>query len=160
MRQYADKLVEDPSFWSIKQVTSKRRVIFTNGCFDVLHLGHLVYLEQARAYGDVLIVGVNDDASVRALKGDQRPINTMDDRMRLLAAFECVDAVVAMHSIRNVDLLKAIQPWAWVKGGDYTMTTLNQEEVAAAHGVKARICIIPVVPGYSTTSTLKAAAFN
>lgn len=132
----------------------KRTIVFTNGCFDILHRGHVDYLEKASGHADVLIVGVNSDASVRELKGASRPINPVADRMQVLAGLQSVCHVVEMDSLRCTDLLQAIRPDVWVKGGDYTKDTLNEEEVMAAHEVGARIVIVPITFKQSTTNII------
>ena len=127
------------------------RLVATNGCFDLLHVGHVTYLQQARNQGDCLIVGVNGDESVRALKGEGRPINSEANRALVLASLESVDAVFVFPEVRAVDFLKAAEPDVYVKGGDYTLETLNREERKAVEQGGGRIVIIPFVPGHSTT---------
>ena len=131
-----------------------RRLVFTNGCFDLLHVGHVRYLQAARALGDALLVAVNGDASVRALKGPTRPVNGEADRAEVLAALECVDFVTIFHSERVTDLVRAIRPHIYAKGGDYTVDSLDPGERGALIEVGAEIRILPLVPGKSTTSTL------
>ena len=131
-----------------------RRLVFTNGCFDLLHVGHVRYLRQARALGDALVVAVNGDASVRALKGPTRPVNSEDDRAEVLAALECVDFVTVFHTERVTDLVRVIRPHIYAKGGDYTVDSLDPGERGALNEVGAEIRILPLVPGKSTTSTL------
>lgn len=131
-----------------------RRLVFTNGCFDLLHVGHVRYLQAARALGDALVVAVNGDASVRALKGPSRPIHPEEDRAEVLAALECVDFVVLFDTERVTELVRAIRPHLYAKGGDYTVASLNAEERAALDAVGAEIRILPLVPGKSTTGTL------
>lgn len=133
---------------------SGRKLVFTNGCFDLLHPGHVRYLEQARALGDALVVAVNSDASVRALKGPSRPVNSELDRAEVLAALRSVDAVVLFEDQRATSLIKAIQPHIYAKGGDYTPDSLDPGEKAALERVGAAIHILPLVPGRSTTATL------
>ena len=129
-----------------------RRVVFTNGCFDLLHPGHIQSLEQARALGDALIVGLNGDASVRELKGPGRPILPELERAEILAALECVDAVVIFQQITPREIIAALLPDVLVKGGDWAGDQIiGREEVEAAGG---RVVSIPVVPGYSTTAIL------
>ena len=128
-----------------------RRLVFTNGCFDLLHVGHTRYLQAAREEGDALAVGVNGDASVRALKGPNRPINPAEDRAEILAALECVDFVTIFEDPRATNLLAQVRPHVYVKGGDYTLETLNAEERAVILAAGARIAFIPMVPGRSTT---------
>lgn len=132
-----------------------QKLVFTNGCFDLLHAGHVRYLRQARALGDALVVALNSDASVRELKGPTRPVNTEEDRAEILMALECVNAVVKFEDPRVTKLIEAIAPHVYAKGGDYTVETLNPEEKAALDQVGAEIKILPLVPGRSTTATLK-----
>jgi D-glycero-beta-D-manno-heptose 1-phosphate adenylyltransferase len=131
-----------------------KRLVITNGCFDLLHVGHVRYLAAARKLGDALAVGVNGDGSVRALKGAGRPLNSERDRAEVLAALEAVDYVTIFAQPRATELLIAAQPAVYVKGGDYTVATLNPEERAALEECGARIEIIPFENGYSTTGLL------
>src|ERR1700744_2034555 len=108
-----------------------RRVVATKGCFDLLHVGHLRYLTEARALGDFLWLGLNGDASVRELKGPSRPLVPEADRAELLAAWRVVDAVTIFPEVRATSFLRAVQPDIYVKGGDYTPESLNPEEAAA-----------------------------
>lgn len=132
-----------------------RKLVFTNGCFDLLHVGHVRYLAAARAMGDVLAVGVNGDESVRALKGANRPINNERDRAEVLAALESVDFVTIFPDVRATRLLGMVRPAVYVKGGDYTPETLNPEERAILDQVGAEIRIIPFEPGYSTSRVIQ-----
>ena len=132
-----------------------KKVVLTNGCFDLLHVGHVRYLEAAHALGDVLAVGLNGDESVRALKGDNRPLNRETDRAELLAALCAVDYVVIFAEKRATRLIEAVRPAVYVKGGDYTPETLDTEERAALTKVGADIRIIPFEHGYSTTRLLE-----
>ena len=134
---------------------SGKRLVVTNGCFDLLHLGHVTYLETARHQGDALLVGLNGDASVRQLKGPERPVTPEDDRAAVLAALESVNGVCIFGEQTATRFLAAAQPDVYVKGGDYTLDTLNQDERRAVEQTGGRIVIIPVVPGKSTTATLK-----
>ena len=134
------------------------RLAVTNGCFDLLHRGHAEYLMQARALADRLFVLINSDESVRALKGPTRPVNREADRAFLLACLEFVDGVVVFRSSRCDSELSALKPDVYVKGGDYTIDSLDPAERAALLDAKSEICFIPFVPGYSTTGTLKKAA--
>jgi formyltetrahydrofolate-dependent phosphoribosylglycinamide formyltransferase len=129
-----------------------KKMVFTNGCFDLLHPGHIRYLQQARNLGDALVVAINSDASVRALKGPTRPINPELDRAEVIAALRCVDAVVLFEDQRATRLIEQIQPHLYAKGGDYTPESLDPEERAALGKVGAEIRILPLVPGRSTTN--------
>ncbi len=128
-----------------------RRLVVTHGCFDILHLGHATYLEQARNQGDALLVGVNSDAGVQELKGPTRPVNSETDRAGILAALESVDFACVFPGKRAVRFLEAAQPDVYVKGGDYTLETLNQEERAIVEKCGASIVFIPFLTGRSTS---------
>jgi rfaE bifunctional protein nucleotidyltransferase chain/domain len=132
-----------------------RRLVFTNGCFDLLHLGHVRYLQAARALGDALLVAVNGDASVRALKGPARPINSEADRAEVLGALACVDYLTIFHTERVTELVRVIRPQVYAKGGDYTVESLDAGERGALAAVGAEIRILPLVPGKSTTSIIE-----
>ena len=132
-----------------------RRLVFTNGCFDLLHVGHVRYLQSARACGDALAVALNGDASVRALKGPTRPINCEADRAEVLAALECVDFVTFFHTPRVDEVIRAVRPHVYVKGGDYTIETLDPSERAALQEVGAVVEIVALVPGKSTTAVVR-----
>lgn len=131
-----------------------RRVVATNGCFDILHVGHVRYLAAARRLGDVLVVGLNGDDSVRQLKGEGRPVNREGDRAEVLAALESVDYVTIFPEKRATNFLRAAQPAVYAKGGDYTADTLDPQERAVMHGSGTRIEIIPFEKGYSTSELL------
>ena len=126
-----------------------KKIVFTNGCFDILHLGHVRYLEQAKALGDVLVVGVNSDESVRRLKGPSRPINPQYDRAYLLASLEAVDYVVVFDEDTPYELIKRVRPDILVKGGDYK----DKEVVGSDIAKETRL--IDFVPGKSTTSIIE-----
>lgn len=125
------------------------KVVFTNGCFDILHRGHVTYLQQARQLGDHLIVGLNSDASVKKLKGPERPINNELDRAFMLAALRCVDEVVLFGEDTPEELLSHLNPDILVKGGDY-----KPEEVAGRQ-YAGEVKILSFVDGYSTTGTIR-----
>ena len=132
-----------------------RRLVLTNGCFDLLHAGHVRYLRQARALGNALAVALNSDSSVRELKGDGRPINPEGDRAEVLAALACVDFVTVFEGKRATDLMRAVRPHIYAKGGDYTRDSLDADERAALEAGGADIRILPLVPGRSTTGVLE-----
>ncbi len=129
-------------------------LVLTNGCFDLLHVGHVRYLEKAWALGDFLAVAVNGDESVRALKGPGRPINPAADRAEVLAALACVDFVTIFPSVRATDVIATVRPAIYVKGGDYTVESLNTEERSALNSIGTRVEILPLVPGKSTSGML------
>jgi D-beta-D-heptose 7-phosphate kinase/D-beta-D-heptose 1-phosphate adenosyltransferase len=130
-----------------------RRVVFTNGCFDVVHRGHTSYLRQARELGDLLVVAVNDDDSVRRLKGPERPINTAADRAGVLAALASVDLVTVFPTDTPVPLLERIQPDVYVKGGDYSPEMLTETEVVRAYG--GEVVMVDYVAEHSTTEVVR-----
>jgi rfaE bifunctional protein nucleotidyltransferase chain/domain len=137
--------------WRAAQRAAGRRVVVTNGVFDLLHVGHVSYLETARSLGDLLLIGVNGDESVRQLKGPTRPLNPEADRERILAALECVSAVCIFPEMRAVNFLKVAQPDIYVKGGDYTLESIDQNERHAVESAGGRIEFIRFVDGKSTT---------
>lgn len=140
--------------WRVAMRASGKKLVVTNGCFDLLHLGHVTYLESARSHGDALLVGLNSDDSTRQLKGESRPVNPEADRALVLAALESVNGVCIFAEKSATRFLTAAQPDIYVKGGDYTLDTLNQDERRAVVSAGGRIVIIPFVPGKSTTTLL------
>jgi D-beta-D-heptose 7-phosphate kinase/D-beta-D-heptose 1-phosphate adenosyltransferase len=132
-----------------------RRVVFTNGCFDILHRGHVTYLDRAKGLGDVLIVAVNSDASVRRLKGPERPINALDDRMLVLEALSCVDHVVSFDQDRPDELLEIVRPAVFAKGGDYSRDTLPEADLVERLG--GTVQILPIVDDRSTSGIIDRA---
>ena len=132
-----------------------KKLVATNGCFDLLHLGHVRYLQAARAKGDALIVGLNADASVHELKGAGRPLNNENDRAEVLAALECVDLVTIFPELRATRFIETVRPNVYVKGGDYNSDTLDGEERAALEKIGAKIDIVPFEKGYSTSGLLE-----
>ena len=146
-----DKLPE----WRAAVRASGRKLVVTNGCFDILHLGHVTCLEKARNCGDALLVGINGDAATQQLKGPGRPVNAEADRAAVLAALASVDGVCIFADQTATKFLSAAEPDIYVKGGDYTLDTLNQDERRAVEQAGGKIVIIPFVPGKSTTALLK-----
>jgi rfaE bifunctional protein nucleotidyltransferase chain/domain len=132
-----------------------KKLVVTNGCFDLLHLGHVTYLESGRNLGDALLVGVNADASVRQLKGEGRPVNCESDRAAVLAALGSVDGVCIFTDKTATRFLSVAQPDIYLKGGDYTIDTLNKDERRTVEQAGGKVMIIPIVPGKSTTELLK-----
>jgi len=129
-----------------------KTIVATNGCFDILHAGHVAYLETAKEQGDLLIVGLNDDDSIRELKGINRPINCLEDRARVLASVRYVDLVVIFHEKRAHEFIKAVQPDIYVKGGDYTLDSLSECERLLLEENTLDIVILPELTGRSTTN--------
>jgi D-glycero-beta-D-manno-heptose 1-phosphate adenylyltransferase len=132
-----------------------KKLVATNGCFDLLHVGHVRYLQAARALGDFLAVGLNGDHSVRELKGSGRPIATESDRAEVLAALQCVDLVTIFPQLRATRFIAEIRPGIYVKGGDYSSETLNEEERAVLKEIGAEVRFIPFEPGYSTSGLIE-----
>ena len=141
--------------WRESIRTQSKRLVVTNGCFDVLHLGHVIYLEAARNLGDMLLIGLTGDNSVQQLKGPNRPVNNQQDRAGVLAALESVNGVCIFSEKTATRFLSLAQPDIYVKGGDYTLETLNQEERRTVEGAGGKIILLPFVPGKSTTALLE-----
>ncbi len=133
-----------------------KTIVFTNGCFDILHAGHVRILAAAKQLGDILVVGLNGDASVRELKGEGRPLNSQEDRAEVIAALEAVDYVIIFGEKRVDNLLRQVRPRVYAKGGDYTFNSLDPAEVAALKEIGAKIEILPLVPGKSTSKLVEA----
>jgi D-beta-D-heptose 7-phosphate kinase/D-beta-D-heptose 1-phosphate adenosyltransferase len=127
-----------------------RRIVFTNGCFDILHRGHVTYLNRAKALGDVLVVGVNSDGSVRRLKGPERPLNRLEDRMQVLGALSCIDHLIAFDADTPAELIEVARPDVFVKGGDYRLETLPEAPLVERLGGK--VVLLPYLEDHSTTA--------
>jgi D-glycero-beta-D-manno-heptose 1-phosphate adenylyltransferase len=128
------------------------RVVFTNGCFDLLHPGHITYLSEAHKLGDRLVIGLNDDDSIRRLKGAQRPVNPLADRAKMLEALRAVDLVVPFHEDTPLELIRALHPDILVKGGDY-----RPEDIVGAPDVRSwggEVAVIPFLEGHSSTNLI------
>lgn len=142
-----------PSFFDEHRGTlQQQQMVFTNGCFDIIHRGHVSYLAQARQLGDLLVVGLNSDASVRRLKGPSRPVNDEASRALVLASLEMVDYVVVFDEDTPYNLIKKTQPDVLVKGGDYTLDNIVGADLVMQRGGK--VLTIPFVEGFSTTSII------
>ena len=134
---------------------SGKKVVWTNGCFDILHLGHIYYLEHAKKAGDILVVGLNSDSSIRKIKGPDRPIIPEAERARILSAIECVDYITVFNDAAPLNLLKKVKPDRYVKGGDYTIDTINQDERRLMEQTGAEIVLMPQIEGASTTNVIE-----
>ena len=132
-----------------------RKVVWTNGCFDLMHVGHILYLEKARSYGDLLVVGLNSDASVRLSKGLRRPIVQQDQRAKLLSALSCVDYIVLFDEESPIHLIEKLRPDVYAKGGDYTIETINQNERRLVESYGGEIALFPGVEGLSTSALIE-----
>ena len=149
------KLIERANISSVADElrNAGKTIVFTNGCFDLLHAGHVRYLAGSRALGDCLIVGLNSDASVRSLKGPTRPVNSQEDRAEVLAALTAVDYVVIFDEITAESLVAAIKPDIYAKGGDYIIEALPENKVVVAYGGKT--VLVPEVPGRSSSNIIR-----
>ncbi|MDD6135015.1 MAG: D-glycero-beta-D-manno-heptose 1-phosphate adenylyltransferase [Selenomonadaceae bacterium] len=130
-----------------------KKVVFTNGCFDILHAGHVTYLEKARSFGDCLVLGLNTDASVRANKGPSRPINSELDRAKVVGGLKAVDYVVLFGEQTAEKLIAKVKPDVYVKGGDYTLDTLPEAKIVMGYGGKVEF--VTMVEGRSTTNVIQ-----
>jgi len=130
-----------------------KKIVFTNGCFDILHAGHVQYLEQAKKLGDILVVGLNSDASVRRLKGENRPINKQEDRALVLAALEFVDYIIIFEEDTPYELIKTVNPDVLVKGGDWKETDIIGADIVQAKG--GIVLSLPLRPGLSTSKIIE-----
>lgn len=149
-----EKLVDSKSILEIVCNLKKenKTVVMTNGCFDILHAGHVRYLKMSKKCGDVLVVGLNSDSSVKALKGESRPINNQSDRAEVLAGLEAVDYIILFDEISPIKLLETIKPDIYTKGADYTIETLPEAKTVQSYG--GRIEFIQLVEGKSTTKII------
>lgn len=157
-RPTAAKIVDAATLAAARDELARtgRRLVLTNGCFDLLHVGHVRYLEAARQGGDALAVAVNSDASVRGLKGENRPLNSQEDRAEILAALNCVDFVTIFDDERVTRLIEEVRPMVYAKGGDYQLESLDPGERAALERIGTEIFFVPMVPGRSTTRLVDA----
>jgi D-beta-D-heptose 7-phosphate kinase/D-beta-D-heptose 1-phosphate adenosyltransferase len=151
------KILSTDSVLALAQTLHRtnRKIVFTNGCFDLLHMGHVDILERSRALGDVLVVGLNSDDSIRRLKGSQRPVQTFESRARVLAGLAAVDFVIGFEEDTPIELIKAFAPHVLVKGGDYSVDSVVGSEVVLAAG--GRVEILPLIAGHSTTHLVEKA---
>lgn len=154
---FRDKLMNESQLieWCKKQRRMGKRIVATNGCFDILHLGHVTYLEAAKAQGDLLVVGINSDESVRTIKGENRPINNELDRAYVVAALESVDAVYIFREPDALRFLSIVRPEIYVKGGDYNIDTINQPERRFVEQYGGKVVVVGGVQGKSTTAILQ-----
>jgi len=154
--------LENPKLFTLAQAvaarerlrTAGRKVVLTNGVFDLLHTGHLYYLQQARALGDALFIALNSDASVKVLKGPLRPVMNEEQRAYALAALACIDGILIFREPRLTAEILALRPDVYCKAGDYTLEKLNPQERAALESVGAQITFMPFLPGFSTTNLI------
>ncbi|HEY0455723.1 MAG TPA: D-glycero-beta-D-manno-heptose 1-phosphate adenylyltransferase [Verrucomicrobiae bacterium] len=154
---FREKILSRESLPAWRDQLHKRgkKLVVTNGCFDLLHLGHVTYLEAARNAGDALLVAVNSDESVRMIKGPNRPVNSEQERAAVLAALAAVDGVCIFPEPNALKLLAEVKPDIYAKGGDYTIDTINQEERRLIEQQGGRVVVVGGVPGKSTTGLLE-----
>ena len=146
-------LTNSEAILKIKKAQEKNeKVVFTNGCFDILHLGHIIYLQKAKELGSKLIVAVNSDSSVKSLKGSKRPINNLSDRMSVLASLECVDWVISFTDSSPEKIIRKLKPNVLVKGDDYKTDEIAGNKFVLSNG--GQVKTIPLVKGISTSSTI------
>jgi len=138
--------------WRAELRYQNQKLVVASGCFDLLHSGHCAYLKDASKYGDYFLVGLNNDASVRALKGNSRPINNQKDRANVISCLRFVDAVYIYEN--TAEFLKEVKPDIWVKGADYNLQTLNQQELSYVRQGGGDVVFSPLIAGLSTTSIL------
>ena len=160
MREPKKKIMtaDAADIWRAELASTGRRLVMTNGCFDLLHRGHVEYLNHARTLGDALLVALNTDASVRAIKGPHRPVIPEADRAYLIASLECCDAVVLYGTPENTDacpLIERLRPDVYAKGGDYTLETIHPVERRLLERLGCRIEFVSLVPGLSTTELIR-----
>lgn len=154
---FRDKILSAEALktWRDQLHKSGKKLVVTNGCFDLLHVGHVSYLDNAQKLGDALLVGVTGDRGVREIKGEGRPINSETDRAAVLAALQMVDAVHVFSETTALRFLTDVAPDIYVKGGDYTLDTINQAERHLVESLGGKVIILPGVAGKSTTSLVE-----
>lgn len=156
LRAHRDKMIDNTPQDALIEIKAEqrkgRKIVFTNGCFDILHAGHVTYLEKAAGLGDILVVGVNSDDSVKRLKGEGRPINKLEDRMLVLASLAYVDYVVPFEEDTPMDLIRTVEPDVLVKGGDYQIADIIGADFVQARG--GIVTTIPFIEGKSTTGVI------
>ena len=155
--RFQDKILTGQTLpeWREKLRRAGKKLVVTNGCFDLIHTGHITYLQHAREQGDALLVGVTSDVNVAKLKGEGRPVNCAEDRAAVLAALESVSGVYIFPEFDARQFLQTVVPDIYVKGGDYTIDTINQDERRLLEKLGVKIVILPIVPGKSTTAILQ-----
>ena len=150
----SEKIISLDTLGKLRDIVGDQKFVATNGCFDVLHAGHVKLLRRSKDFGNVLVVGLNSDESVRELKGEDRPINNQKDRALVLAELECVDFVCIFNDKRASLFLDAVRPHFYIKGGDYTAESLDEEELSVLEFHETKIEIIPLHGDLSTTNII------
>ncbi len=131
--------------------SNRKKIVWTNGCFDIIHAGHVDYLERSKAYGDLLVVGLNSDESVKKLKGDNRPVFSEMDRAKVLCSIIFVDYVIIFSHTSPIKMIDLLKPDYYIKGGDYTIDTIDQDERKVVEGYGGEIMLLPMVEGVSSS---------
>ncbi len=157
LRTFQSKIYSPSKIIQVCKKIKDKKIVFTNGCFDLVHVGHVCYLQQARKKGDFLVVVLDTDLSVRKLKGKGRPINTLKNRMAVLAALECVDAVTWFSGSNPLPMIEKIHPHVLVKGGDWLVHKIIGSEQVLSWG--GEVFALPYVKGYSTTKLVQKISF-
>ena len=153
MKLVKKMLIDKKLIANLRTELAEKKIVFTNGCFDIIHVGHVRYLTTAKNFGDVLIVGLNTDESVKKLKGDSRPLNNQNDRAEVLLGLKAVDYVILFGEETAENLIAELQPDIYVKGGDYTLDTLPEAKIVQSYG--GRVELVNLVEGKSTTNIIK-----
>ena len=153
MKLVKKMLIDRKLIANLRTELAEKKIVFTNGCFDIIHVGHVRYLTTAKNFGDVLIVGLNTDESVKKLKGDSRPLNNQNDRAEVLLGLKAVDYVILFGEETAENLIAELQPDIYVKGGDYTLDTLPEAKIVQSYG--GRVELVNLVEGKSTTNIIK-----
>ena len=153
MKLVKKMLIDRKLITNLRAELAEKKIVFTNGCFDIIHVGHVRYLTTAKNFGDVLIVGLNTDESVKKLKGDSRPLNNQNDRAEVLLGLKAVDYVILFGEETAENLIAELQPDIYVKGGDYTLDTLPEAKIVQSYG--GRVELVNLVEGKSTTNIIK-----
>jgi D-beta-D-heptose 7-phosphate kinase/D-beta-D-heptose 1-phosphate adenosyltransferase len=151
-RLFENRQITLDQAFQLRQASVGKTIVFTNGCFDILHAGHVQYLRQAASLGDILVVGVNSDSSVRAIKGDSRPVNPLEDRIAILSSFDFIDYVIAFDEETPYEVIKAVQPDVLVKGGDYSISQIVGRDIVEARGGEVKV--LPYIEGKSSTNII------
>ncbi|MBN1481837.1 D-glycero-beta-D-manno-heptose 1-phosphate adenylyltransferase [candidate division KSB1 bacterium] len=148
------KSLEDLRAIRLNAKNAEKKIVWTNGCYDILHAGHVLYLQRAKRLGHYLIVGLNSDRSIRATKGPLRPIVNQNERAIVLSALECVDYIIIFDQDSPIEIIKDLKPDIYAKGGDYTLETINQPERRVVESYGGDIVILPGLKGSSTTTII------
>jgi D-beta-D-heptose 7-phosphate kinase/D-beta-D-heptose 1-phosphate adenosyltransferase len=151
------KIVSIDEYMHLKHTLTNKKIVFTNGCFDIIHSGHVLYLDEAKSLGDILVLGLNSDASIKRLKGENRPVNTLQDRAIVLAGLSCIDYIISFNEDTPIQLIKNIMPDVLVKGGDWQPEQIVGSDVVIKNGGEVKS--LQFIEGKSTTGIIEKAKF-